>query len=364
MGPLPRPSDEVGLTPLGSARGHGERRIIGYVAGAAIVISALGALATTRLLSPHPVPAAFDLVVAVTIATGIACVLIPWDRISPRWLHAIPLCGTIETAIGIKLGRLDPNIADNYYVLVAAFSAYALTSRRAVAFQASLAALASAAPLLDGPARGSETSARAFVVIVMVLVIAGIVTALREGLQRRQRELEDLAVRDPLTGIGNYRLLSERLDYEIARHRRSGHALTVMLLDLDGFKQINDTFGHLVGDRVLIEVARGLCSTLRAQDTLARQGGDEFSILAPGTDDAHAALLATRVRNSLATVMTEAVSTSVGWATFPRDGSEAAALLALADADLRRAKQERREAGDEPERSRPSLIRLVDAPSA
>src|SRR2546421_2182536 len=115
---------------------------------------------------------------------------------------------------------------------------------------------------------------------------------LREGLEKRQRELEDLAVRDPLTGVGNFRLLSERLDYEIARHLRSGGSLTVMLLDLDGFKGVNDTFGHLVGDKVLVDVAHALGSSVRAQDTLARQGGDEFSILAPDTENDEAKALA------------------------------------------------------------------------
>src|SRR5436190_13547612 len=95
---------------------------------------------------------------------------------------------------------------------------------------------------------------------------------LREGLEWRQRELEELAVRDPLTGVGNYRLLSGRLDYEVARHLRSGDCLTVMVLDLDGFKGVNDTFGHLVGDQVLVDVARAVGSSVRAKDTVARQG--------------------------------------------------------------------------------------------
>jgi diguanylate cyclase (GGDEF)-like protein len=146
----------------------------------------------------------------------------------------------------------------------------------------------------------AETVARALVAALVLVVVAGIVTLLREGLQERQRELEELAVRDPLTGIGNYRLLTERLAYEIARHRRSSGLLTVMLLDLDGFKEVNDTFGHLVGDSVLRTVADALSAAVRAQDTLARQGGDEFSILAPDTSYEQAARLATRARDAVA----------------------------------------------------------------
>jgi diguanylate cyclase (GGDEF)-like protein len=85
--------------------------------------------------------------------------------------------------------------------------------------------------------------------------------------------------------VGNHRLLCERLTYEIARHIRSGEPLTVMLLDLDGFKQVKDRSGHLAGDRVLCKVAQALASSIRAHDTVARQGADEVSILAPQTSE-------------------------------------------------------------------------------
>ena len=81
--------------------------------------------------------------------------------------------------------------------------------------------------------------------VLLLFVIAVIITALREGLESRQRELEELAVHDPLTGVGNYRLLSDRLEYEISRHRCSGKSMTLMLLDLSGFKHANDMYGHL-----------------------------------------------------------------------------------------------------------------------
>ena len=84
-----------------------------------------------------------------------------------------------------------------------------------------------------------------------------------------------------------------------------------MLLDLDGFKKVNDTFGHLVGDRVLVAVARAVSSSLRAQDTLARQGGDEFSILAPDTTSAQAEGLARRVEEVVRSAGEEPVTTSV-----------------------------------------------------
>jgi len=150
-----------------------------------------------------------------------------------------------------------------------------------------------------------------------------------------------------LTGVGNYRLLSERLGYEIARHARSGESLTVMLLDLDGFKQVNDTLGHLVGDRVLCEVAQALATTIRAHDTLARQGGDEFSIIAPQTSESEARRLAARLRETVSRATNGSVTTSVGWVTSSATTETPPTLLELADADLRRNKAQRADHQDQ-----------------
>jgi diguanylate cyclase (GGDEF)-like protein len=347
-----------------SVRGVGlaaETRSVGRVAGVVILLGALVALATVHLLGHRRVPTSFDLVVGVSMCSGVACVLIRWDRLPARWLYVVPAIATVDTALGIRLAGVFGDIAANYYVFVAVFAAYAFSSRRVVAAHVAFASAASALPLFYAGPHASLAGARTVVDVLLLVVIAGIVTRLREGLQTRQRELQELTVRDPLTGVGNYRLLSERLDHEVAHHRRSGESLTVMVLDLDGFKEINDTFGHPVGDRVLIEVARALASSVRAQDTLARQGGDEFSILAPDTDDEQAKRLATRAQEAVTTATNGSLSTSVGSATFPTDTQDPAALLALADADLRRAKPERRA----PERAhegsrRAGILRLVE----
>src|SRR5437764_3193174 len=270
--------------PITPAHSAAERRMIGRVAGSLIVISAIVAWMAGRVLSDRHIPHAFDIAIAVGLCSGVACLLIRWDRLDGRWLNAIPILTTVQLAVGIRLGGFYGDIAANYYVFVAAFAGYAFTSRWVVAGHVALASGASALTLLYHQQPGSETGARVAVTILLIVGVGAIVTLLREALQSRQRELEDLALQDPLTGVGNYRLLAERLDYELARHRRSGGSLTVLVLDMDGFKAINDTHGHLTGDRILAEVARTLNSALRSQDTLARQGGDEFSILAPETD--------------------------------------------------------------------------------
>jgi diguanylate cyclase (GGDEF)-like protein len=313
--------------------------MIGRVAGALILVSEVVAFLAIQILSHRHLSWGFDVVLGTGFASGVACLLIPWARLDARWLNAIPILVTVELALGIRLGGFYGDIAANYYVFIAVFAGYAFRSRWVVAGHVALASAASALVLVYRHQAGSETAPRVAVTILMIVAVGAIVTLLREGLEKRQRELEALALRDPLTGVGNYRLLAERLEYELARHRRSGGSLTVLLLDLNGFKLVNDTHGHLAGDRVLVDVAQALHSALRSQDTLARQGGDEFSILAPETDSEQVRYLVQRIHEALAAGLDGSLTTSIGWATFPDDGANADALLNLADGDLRRAKR-------------------------
>jgi diguanylate cyclase (GGDEF)-like protein len=141
------------------------------------------------------------------------------------------------------------------------------------------------------------------------------------------------ALRDPLTGLANRRALDERLGYEIARHTRHGESFAVLALDLDGFKSVNDRFGHDAGDEVLCETAHALVAAVRAQDTVVRLGGDEFCVLAPQTGEASAEHLIERVREALASVTAGAsgLSASIGTAVFPADATTPELLLAAAD---------------------------------
>ena len=114
--------------------------------------------------------------------------------------------------------------------------------------------------------------------------------------QQAHADLEELSNRDPLTGIYNRRFMETELDKEFKRVRRHGGKLSVLFLDLDFFKKVNDTYGHQAGDQVLIEVTQRINEIARVTDCLARYGGEEFAIILPETDTSGGLIFANRVR--------------------------------------------------------------------
>ncbi|MEH3055119.1 MAG: GGDEF domain-containing protein [Patulibacter minatonensis] len=156
--------------------------------------------------------------------------------------------------------------------------------------------------------------------------------------EHQSNRLELLAMRDPLTGVGNRRLLDERLEAELVRHRSLRRPLSVLALDLNGFKGINDRYGHAAGDRLLVHVGATLSRVVGERATVVRQGGDEFCVLLPETGPREAVQAAEAIRAALASV----VRTGIGIATFPADEAAADRLVELADARLTAEKTERR----------------------
>jgi len=121
--------------------------------------------------------------------------------------------------------------------------------------------------------------------------------------QRLQADLSELATTDPLTRIPNRRGIQNTLGYEISRSQRSGDPFSILLIDIDNFKQVNDSYGHAVGDAVLIQTAEIFHTTIRNQDFLGRWGGEEFLIVLPDTSIEQAKILASRLQKNLAIAM-------------------------------------------------------------
>ncbi|MHB8494786.1 MAG: putative bifunctional diguanylate cyclase/phosphodiesterase [Casimicrobiaceae bacterium] len=177
--------------------------------------------------------------------------------------------------------------------------------------------------------------------------VAGAVMVFRDVSKARQLEVElsHLARHDLLTGLPNRMLLNDRLDQAIALARRYGRRVAVLFLDLDGFKHINDSLGHAIGDRLLQKTGKRLTAAVRASDTVSRQGGDEFVVVLSEVEHAqNAARQAEKIHAALAKPHAIAghdlhVSASIGISVFPDDGQDAEALIKCADTAMYHAKE-------------------------
>ena len=174
--------------------------------------------------------------------------------------------------------------------------------------------------------------------------LVGRVLSVQDITDRKHLEdqLRRLALHDPLTGLPNRRLLLDRLAHALNRGVRHDHQVAVLFLDLDGFKAINDTWGHAAGDELLVEVAARLTACLRPEDTVARLGGDEFVIVLDEVAEAHEPLrIAERVRSALSTPVplgggSTRVTTSIGVSLAGRGPAQD--VLRAADTAMYRAK--------------------------
>lgn len=159
-----------------------------------------------------------------------------------------------------------------------------------------------------------------------------------------QERLQQESIADPLTGLKNRRYLINRALEEISRANRNSSVLSLMLIDLVGFKKVNDTYGHLFGDEVLTELARRIASVIRTADIPARYGGDEFVILMPDTSYRAAEAAAKRVIRAIQKPInikdkSVLVRANIGIASFPSDGTDIETLLDMADRRMYQAKQ-------------------------
>jgi len=183
------------------------------------------------------------------------------------------------------------------------------------------------------------------------LIIEGVLTTLLnvvgsiKAIYKYTHDLEYYATRDPLTGLFNQRVFWEMFDYEAERAKRHNAKFSLLVIDIDNFKLINDVYGHIFGDKFLQGVASSIRGVFRKEDIVARYGGDEFAAIALDADQEHAYFVGKRIRDSIKDFSLRAVdgttvkaTVSIGIATFPDNTSSARDLFILADNMVSRAK--------------------------
>jgi diguanylate cyclase (GGDEF)-like protein len=354
------PTDPLHLPPDAAPRLSADLRLLRIL----LVVGTLAVAAIWALESAQQVIAPWDRVaypVLILLFGGCAVALFRWPERSPpaRALACIGLNGylvmSLLCALFVDTGML------NMYTLATAMFWIPLGYSTAFVFLDTTAAVAvSAAAFLTGfvpiatvfvvaaPARwGAEFPALAVNMALAQLIYVVVLTTtsrLRAGYHRARERIglmQILAGTDALTGLSNRRALNESLAHHVALARRSGSALSVILIDVDHFKQINDRHGHPVGDLVLTQLARVLESQVRVSDRMGRWGGEEFLVVAPGTGLVAVTELAERIRIAVAAFQFEhgrPVTLSLGL-TQMLQGDEVEAMLQRADRALYRAKQ-------------------------
>jgi diguanylate cyclase (GGDEF)-like protein len=319
-----------------------ERRLMGPVSGL-LWLAGAGVAVVGWLLpgSPHDHVALFWGLVALTVVYSLACVtrLIPWERVSLGG-HAVAVV-TLQPLVAASLWLTGG--ADAYMgpvlVLPMLYVAYFFPARYAWPL-ALLEVLTYASPLLttsDGSNHLLVSRAFAYAVAYAGLVLT--IQFLKRRLVAAERHQHRMARVDPLTGLENRRAFDEALSAALA----TGTRFTLLLADVDSFKQINDRFGHTTGDRVLRELAAHASEAVRGGDCLARIGGDEIALVAPGAGADAARRLARSLREAVARVEAggEPVSITVSCAVYPEDGSDRFTLMRSLDRDLHEAKDAR-----------------------
>jgi diguanylate cyclase (GGDEF)-like protein/putative nucleotidyltransferase with HDIG domain len=324
---------------LGSGASFETRLMAKALAG---LFAAGATLALLTVLLPHPERASeLGLLIIVGDAYVVAGLLFWRAARLPGWVLPVALAwgSTLITGVAFFSGE-SPSPLVFFYLWVFLFSSYFFSKRESVV-QIVYVGVAYGALLV---ARPPSTGIPAWWIVGMgtLLVAAVLIQAMRERVEFLIAQLYDAARTDPLTKLSNRRGFRELLDLEIERARRGAASMTVLVGDIDHFKEVNDRSGHHVGDGALQRVARLLEQGKRQIDGAARVGGEEFALILPDTDAPGAFVIAERLRCDLREEFsgdTVAITISFGVASYPQHGETAGSLLRAADEALYAAKE-------------------------
>jgi len=337
---------------MGTEAPYDERSRMGRISGGLWILGALIGIVGTFLPGASHQDVAIVLALSTAVlAYGVGSVtgLIPWEDASLRALAigmvvTIPVVGVAIYLTGASISYVEPLL-----VCSLLYAALFFPARWAWPLAVELVLVAGAPLLYDDTAIDNAFLPRYLALAAGFLAVTGVMVNLKRHLVEAEARQRQIANRDPLTGVANRRAFDSTLRGEIeartgltARRQSDEEPLALLIVDVDDFKSVNDDHGHQVGDAVLRQTATRAASVLRSGDELARIGGDEFAIIAPGAHGDGAHRLAAAVRDAVSRPEPDAElpspRASVGVAVFPEDGREFETLLRVADQRLLRTK--------------------------
>jgi len=364
VGPRPAPDGEVSRR-IGSDDGSGFPHVVGgevhrgfwlthmrigfgvFLAETVVVLGYLG----TTPHGPHRpllwIVAASWLVLAAVNLWLVRLVA------AKAWRATFSAGWTVLSAFAVgAVADIDGGLRSPMLILLflpISFAGWAFSPAAAAACGASsLASLAFVVATNHVPGAAGNTALMLGAVLAGSSVLS--VAAARNRVRRERHEavladtIVEMAATDGLTGCAVHRVFHQRFRDEVARSQRHGHSLSLVLIDLDNFKQVNDTYGHLVGDHVLAAFGAALLAHSRSFDVVGRLGGDEFAVLMPDTEPSAAAALAERIRSDVPVVLEVPVTISVGVSGLDRSVSTTEQMFDDADFALYEVKRSGRDA--------------------